>query len=92
MTRSNRRYARATVLGSCIVAILASAAAAAQEQTGSQPAASETPTELTDTIILGQGQRGILELRYKHPGNYLFHAHKTEFAELGWVGQFEVTA
>ncbi|HQX09997.1 MAG TPA: multicopper oxidase domain-containing protein, partial [Thermoflexales bacterium] len=51
-----------------------------------------THTEFTDTIILGQGQRGILELRYKHPGKFLFHAHKTEFAELGWVGQFEVAA
>lgn len=51
-----------------------------------------TPSELTDTIIQGQGQRGILEFRYKHPGRYLFHAHKTEFAELGWVGQFEVEA
>lgn len=49
-----------------------------------------TPNEFTDTIILGQGQRGILEFRYKYPGKYLFHAHKTEFAELGWVGQFEV--
>ncbi len=49
-----------------------------------------THSEFTDTIVLGQGQRGILELRYKHPGRYLFHAHKTEFAELGWVGQFEV--
>ncbi len=51
-----------------------------------------TPSEFTDTIIQGQGQRGILEFRYKFPGNYLFHAHKTEFAELGWVGQFEVEA
>ncbi len=49
-----------------------------------------TPNEFTDTLVLGQGQRGILEFRYKYPGKYLFHAHKTEFAELGWVGQFEV--
>ena len=54
---SNRRYARATVLGSCIVAILASAAAAAQEQTGSQPAASETPTELTEVVVTGSRLR-----------------------------------
>jgi FtsP/CotA-like multicopper oxidase with cupredoxin domain len=50
------------------------------------------PNELTDTVLLGQGQRGILEFRYKYPGKYLFHAHKTEFAELGWVGQFDVEA
>ncbi|HWG89872.1 MAG TPA: multicopper oxidase domain-containing protein [Candidatus Thermoplasmatota archaeon] len=46
--------------------------------------------EFTDTIIQGQGQRGILEFAYKHPGKYFFHAHVNEFAELGWVGLFEV--
>ena len=51
-----------------------------------------TPSEYTDTINLGQGQRGILEFRYKYPGKYMFHAHKTEFAELGWTGVFEVEA
>ena len=49
-----------------------------------------TPVEFTDTIAQMQGQRGILEFRYKHPGRYMFHAHKTEFAELGWTGVFEV--
>jgi FtsP/CotA-like multicopper oxidase with cupredoxin domain len=48
------------------------------------------PTELTDTVILGQGQRGILELRFPYPGRYMFHAHVSEFAELGWTGFFEV--
>jgi FtsP/CotA-like multicopper oxidase with cupredoxin domain len=47
------------------------------------------PTEFTDTIMLGQAQRGILELRFKHKGLFMFHAHKTEFAELGWMGFFE---
>jgi FtsP/CotA-like multicopper oxidase with cupredoxin domain len=51
---------------------------------------SREPVELTDTIIQGQGQRGILELRFPYPGRYMFHAHKTEFAELGWMGLFEV--
>ena len=49
------------------------------------------PTDFTDTIILGQGQRGILELRFPHTGMFMFHAHKTEFSELGWTGFFEVT-
>jgi FtsP/CotA-like multicopper oxidase with cupredoxin domain len=51
---------------------------------------SRTPAEFTDTIALMQGQRGMLEFRYKHPGRYMFHAHKTEFAELGWTGVFDV--
>ncbi len=49
------------------------------------------PAEYTDTIAQMQGQRGILEFSYKYPGKYMFHAHKTEFAELGWTGLFEVT-
>jgi FtsP/CotA-like multicopper oxidase with cupredoxin domain len=49
-----------------------------------------TPSEFTDTIAQMQAQRGILEFSYKYPGRYMFHAHKTEFAELGWTGVFEV--
>ncbi len=49
-----------------------------------------TPSEFTDTIAQMQAQRGILEFRYRFPGRYMFHAHKTEFAELGWTGVFEV--
>ncbi len=49
------------------------------------------PTEFTDTVMLGQGQRGICEMRFPHPGQFMFHAHKTEFAELGWMGFFEVS-
>jgi FtsP/CotA-like multicopper oxidase with cupredoxin domain len=48
------------------------------------------PTELTDTVVQGQGQRGILELRFPFPGRYMFHAHVSEFAELGWMGFFDV--
>lgn len=50
-----------------------------------------TPSEYTDTVIQGQAQRGILEFSYKYPGMYMFHAHVTEFAELGWSGMFHVT-
>jgi FtsP/CotA-like multicopper oxidase with cupredoxin domain len=48
------------------------------------------PVELTDTVVLGQGQRSILELRFPFTGRYMFHAHVSEFAELGWMGFFEV--
>lgn len=51
-----------------------------------------TPSEFTDTVALMQGQRGILEFSYRIPGRYMFHAHKTEFAELGWTGVFDVEA
>jgi hypothetical protein len=51
---------------------------------------SQTPTELNDIITMSQGERGILEFKYKYPGNYMFHAHKTEFAEKGWMGMFKV--
>jgi FtsP/CotA-like multicopper oxidase with cupredoxin domain len=49
-----------------------------------------SPAEYTDTIMQTQAQRGILEFSYAHPGKYMFHAHNTEFAELGWTGMFEV--
>jgi FtsP/CotA-like multicopper oxidase with cupredoxin domain len=48
------------------------------------------PTEFTDTVIQGQAQRGICELRFPYEGPFMFHAHKTEFAELGWMGFFKV--
>jgi FtsP/CotA-like multicopper oxidase with cupredoxin domain len=50
-----------------------------------------TPIEYTDTIMQTQAQRGIIEFSYKFPGMYMFHAHNTEFAELGWTGMFDVT-
>jgi len=50
-----------------------------------------TPAEYADTIMQTQAQRGILEFSYKFPGLYMFHAHNTEFAELGWTGNFLVS-
>ena len=50
-----------------------------------------TPSELTDTVMLCQGQRGILEWRFPMAGKFMFHAHQSEFTELGWQGFFEVT-
>lgn len=48
------------------------------------------PNEFTDTIIQGQAQRAILEMEFPHYGDYMFHAHVSEFAELGWMGFFRV--
>jgi manganese oxidase len=49
------------------------------------------PSELTDTVMLCQGQRGILEWRFPTAGRFMFHAHQSEFTKLGWQGFFEVT-
>jgi manganese oxidase len=48
------------------------------------------PSEFTDTKVFGQGERGIMEFRYHFPGRFMFHAHVSEFAELGWMGIFAV--
>ncbi len=48
------------------------------------------PDFFTDVTVMGQGERSILDIRFKYPGRYMFHAHKTEFADLGWMGFFEV--
>jgi FtsP/CotA-like multicopper oxidase with cupredoxin domain len=51
-----------------------------------------TPHEFTDTVTMGQGERHILEFAYRHTGKFMFHAHQSEFAELGWMGLFDVRA
>ncbi|MBA0908091.1 MAG: multicopper oxidase domain-containing protein [Nitrosarchaeum sp.] len=48
------------------------------------------PSTFTDMITLSQTERGIMEFQYKYPGKYLFHAHKVEFSEKGWIGLFLV--
>lgn len=45
--------------------------------------------ELTDTVMLAQGERAVLEFTLDDPGRYMFHAHQSEFTELGWMGFFE---
>jgi FtsP/CotA-like multicopper oxidase with cupredoxin domain len=46
--------------------------------------------EWTDNVMLCQGERGVLEFTFKFPGRFMFHAHQSEFAELGWMGVFDV--
>ncbi len=47
-----------------------------------------TTSEKTDTLMLCQGERAILETTFRYPGDFMFHAHQSEFAELGWMGLF----
>jgi FtsP/CotA-like multicopper oxidase with cupredoxin domain len=49
-----------------------------------------TPHDFTDTISMGQAERHMIEFTYREPGRFMFHAHQTEFVELGWMGFFEV--
>jgi len=49
-----------------------------------------THYEYTDNVMLCQGERAILEFTFKHTGQFMFHAHQSEFAELGWMGLFDV--
>lgn len=50
----------------------------------------ETADFKNDIVTLSQGDRGILEFQYDIPGRYMFHAHVTEFTDLGWMGFFDV--
>src|SRR5918996_744337 len=47
-----------------------------------------TPSENTDTLMLCQGERTVIETTFRYPGDFMFHAHQSEFAELGWMGLF----
>jgi FtsP/CotA-like multicopper oxidase with cupredoxin domain len=47
-----------------------------------------TPHDRTDTVMLCQGERAVLETTFRYPGDFMFHAHQSEFAELGWMGIF----
>ena len=46
--------------------------------------------EFTDTVLMGQGERAILEIDFQNTGVFMFHSHQSEFAELGWMGFFNV--
>lgn len=54
----------------------------------------EPTLRTVDTIMQCQAQRGIIEFSFAgfEPGRYMFHAHQTEFVELGWMSFFEVQA
>jgi FtsP/CotA-like multicopper oxidase with cupredoxin domain len=48
------------------------------------------PHDFTDTLMMCQGERHVVEFSYDLPGSYMFHAHQSEFTELGWMGMFQV--
>jgi manganese oxidase len=55
-----------------------------------QPTGTGDYWEYTDTVMQCQGQRGVLEIDFANTGTFMFHAHQSEFAELGWMGFFDV--
>ena len=55
-----------------------------------QPTGTGENWEYTDTVMQCQGQRGVLEIEFARTGLHMFHAHQSEFTELGWMGFFNV--
>jgi FtsP/CotA-like multicopper oxidase with cupredoxin domain len=55
-----------------------------------QPTGTGDHWEYTDTVMQCQGQRGVIEIEFAAGGLHMFHAHQSEFTELGWMGFFEV--
>jgi FtsP/CotA-like multicopper oxidase with cupredoxin domain len=56
-----------------------------------QPNGTGDYREYTDLVMQCQGQRGVIEIEFANTGKFMFHAHQSEFTELGWMGFFEVT-
>jgi FtsP/CotA-like multicopper oxidase with cupredoxin domain len=55
-----------------------------------QPTGTGDHWEYTDTVMLCQGQRGVIEIDFHNTGTFMFHAHQSEFTDLGWMGFFQV--
>ena len=55
-----------------------------------QPTGTGDNWEYTDTVMQCQGQRGVIEINFSNTGTFMFHAHQSEFTELGWMGYFRV--
>ncbi len=55
-----------------------------------QPNGTGDLREYTDTVMQCQGQRGVIEINFANTGTFMFHAHQSEFTELGWMGFFNV--
>jgi FtsP/CotA-like multicopper oxidase with cupredoxin domain len=55
-----------------------------------QPTGTGDRWEYTDIVMQCQGQRGVVEIEFAQTGKFMFHAHQSEFTELGWMGFFDV--
>ncbi|MCW2962509.1 MAG: multicopper oxidase, type 3 [Thermoleophilia bacterium] len=55
-----------------------------------RPIGFDNPSQYTDIVSQIQGDRGIIDIRFPEAGPFMFHAHQTEFGDLGWMGFFEV--
>jgi FtsP/CotA-like multicopper oxidase with cupredoxin domain len=47
------------------------------------------PSEVTDSVVMCQGQRAILEFTFKSPGQYIFRSPYGVGTDKGFVGAFE---
>jgi len=50
------------------------------------------PDYKTDIVTQTVGDRGIIEFTAGYPGQYMIHAHQSEFTGKGWMGMLNVTA
>lgn len=51
---------------------------------------SKTPSFTNDMVVLGQGDRGIIETKFNYPGLYMAHAHFEQISFRGWSALFSV--
>jgi FtsP/CotA-like multicopper oxidase with cupredoxin domain len=49
------------------------------------------PDYKSDIVTQTVGDRGILEFKAGFPGDYMIHAHQSEFTEKGWMGTLHVS-
>jgi FtsP/CotA-like multicopper oxidase with cupredoxin domain len=54
------------------------------------PRACEPPSSSSTVTTPSRSRASLMEFRYDFPGRFMFHAHVSEFAELGWMGIFDV--
>jgi FtsP/CotA-like multicopper oxidase with cupredoxin domain len=53
-------------------------------------ATAKSPMLTSDMLVLGQGDRGLIETQFDFPGNYMAHAHFEQVGGRGWSSLFSV--